>query len=40
MAVVAVFAQLVILAALPILPTKYDPMHDAISDYGVGNYHR
>jgi len=37
---VAVSAQLVLLVALHVLPTKYDPVHDAISDYGVGDYHR
>ena len=31
---------MVILVALHVLPTKYDPVHDAISDYGVGDYRR
>jgi hypothetical protein len=39
-ALIAVSAQLAILVALHVLPTKYDPVHDAISDYGVGDYHR
>jgi hypothetical protein len=39
-ALVAVSAQLSILVALHVLPTKYDPVHDAISDYGVGDYRR
>jgi len=37
-ALIAVSAQLGILIALHLLPTKYDPVHDAISDYGVGEY--
>jgi hypothetical protein len=39
--VVALFAvavQAVLLVTLHVLPTKYDPVHDAISDYGVGQY--
>ena len=39
-ALIAVSAQLSILVALHVLPTKYDPVHDAISDYGVGDYRR
>jgi len=39
-ALIAVTAQLSILVALHVLPTKYDPVHDAISDYGVGDYRR
>ncbi len=39
-ALIAVSAQLAILVALHVLPTKYDPVHDAISDYGVGDYRR
>src|ERR1700722_17552382 len=39
-ALVAVSAQLAILVALHVLPTKYDPVRDAISDYGVGVYRR
>jgi hypothetical protein len=39
-AMIAVSAQLAILVALHVLPTKYDPVRDAISDYGVGDYHR
>jgi hypothetical protein len=39
-ALIAVSAQLATLVALHVLPTKYDPVHDAISDYGVGDYHR
>jgi hypothetical protein len=38
LALIAVTAQLSILVALHVLPTKYDPVHDAISDYGVGDY--
>jgi hypothetical protein len=37
-ALVAVSAQLALLVALHVLPTKYDPVRDAISDYGVGDY--
>jgi hypothetical protein len=32
--------QAVLLVTLHVLPTKYDPVHDAISDYGVGSYRR
>jgi len=39
-ALIAVTAQLSILVALHVLPTKYDPVRDAISDYGVGDYRR
>jgi uncharacterized protein DUF998 len=37
-ALFAVSAQLGLLVALHLLPTKYDPVRDAISDYGVGDY--
>lgn len=37
-ALVAVALQAVLLVTLHVLPTKYDPVHDAISDYGVGAY--
>jgi Protein of unknown function (DUF998) len=37
-ALLAVSAQLGLLVALHGLPTKYDPIRDAISDYGVGVY--
>jgi hypothetical protein len=37
-AVLAVALQAVLLVRLHTLPTKYDPVHDAISDYGVGEY--
>src|ERR1700677_1968455 len=37
-ALIAASAQLGILVALHVLPTKYDPVRDAISDYGVGDY--
>jgi hypothetical protein len=37
-ALVAVALQAVLLVTLHVLPTKYDPVHDAISDYGVGEY--
>src|ERR1700684_760652 len=37
-ALLAVSAQLGLLVALHVLPTKYDPVRDAISDYGVGDY--
>jgi hypothetical protein len=37
-ALAAVSAQLALLVALHVLPTKYDPVRDAISDYGVGDY--
>src|ERR1700691_4559256 len=40
LAVIAATAQLGILVTLHVLPTKYDPVHDAISDYGVGDYRR
>jgi hypothetical protein len=40
LALIAVSAQLAILVALHVLPTKYDPVRDAISDYGVGAYRR
>jgi len=39
-ALIAVSAQLAVLVALHVLPTKYDPVRDAISDYGVGDYRR
>jgi hypothetical protein len=39
-ALIAVSVQLSVLVALHVFPTKYDPVHDAISDYGVGDYHR
>jgi hypothetical membrane protein len=38
LAALAVSVQLVILCVLHALPTGYDPIHDAISDYGVGKY--
>jgi hypothetical protein len=34
----AVALQAVLLVTLHVLPTKYDAVHDAISDYGVGDY--
>lgn len=37
-AVLAAAIQLVLLCVLHALPTGYDPIHDAISDYGVGKY--
>jgi hypothetical protein len=37
-ALLAVSAQLALLVALHVLPTKYNPVRDAISDYGVGDY--
>jgi hypothetical protein len=37
-ALLAVVVQAVLLVSLHVLPTKYDPVHDAISDYGVGEY--
>jgi Protein of unknown function (DUF998) len=33
-----VSAQAIILVTLHLLPTGYDPVRDAISDYGVGRY--
>ena len=39
-ALIAASAQLAILVALHVLPTKYDPVRDAISDYGIGDYRR
>ena len=39
-ALIAASAQLAILIALHVLPTKYDPVRDAISDYGIGDYRR
>jgi hypothetical protein len=39
-ALIAASAQLAILVTLHVLPTKYDPVRDAISDYGVGDYRR
>jgi uncharacterized protein DUF998 len=39
-ALTAVTVQLSVLIALHVLPTKYDPIRDAISDYGVGEYRR
>src|ERR1700735_2650890 len=38
LALIAASAQLGILVTLHVLPTKYDPVRDAISDYGVGDY--
>ena len=40
LALMALSAQVAILVALHVLPTKYDPVRDAISDYGVGDYRR
>jgi Protein of unknown function (DUF998) len=40
LALIAASAQLGILVTLHVLPTKYDPVRDAISDYGVGDYRR
>jgi hypothetical protein len=37
-ALLAVALQAALLVTLHVLPTKYDPVHDAISDYGVGEY--
>jgi hypothetical protein len=37
-ALIAVTAQLSILVVLHVLPTKYDAVRDAISDYGVGDF--
>jgi hypothetical protein len=37
-ALLAVSVQLVVLALLHVLPTGYNPVRDAISDYGVGRY--
>jgi hypothetical protein len=37
-ALLAVSLQSVLLVTLHVLPTKYDPVHDAISDYGVGEF--
>jgi hypothetical protein len=37
-ALLAVSVQVVVLALLHRLPTGYDPIRDAISDYGVGRY--
>jgi hypothetical protein len=37
-AILAVSVQVVVLATLHVLPTGYDPVRDAISDYGVGRY--
>ena len=37
-ALLAVSVQLVVLAVLHVLPTGYNPVRDAISDYGVGRY--
>jgi zinc transporter ZupT len=34
----ATLAYLVILAVLHVLPTGYNPIHHAVSDYGVGRY--
>jgi hypothetical protein len=39
-ALLAVFVQAVLLITLHLLPTKYDSVHDAISDYGVGDFRR
>jgi hypothetical protein len=38
LALLAVSVQAGLLVTLHVLPTKYDPVHDAISDYGVGQY--
>src|SRR6202046_2346137 len=40
LALIAASAQLGLLVTLHVLPTKYDPVRDATSDYGVGDYHR
>ena len=37
-AAVAVAVQTAALIALHLLPTGYNPVHDAVSDYGVGRY--
>lgn len=37
-ALLAVLVQLVVLVVLHLLPTAYNPVRDAISDYGVGRY--
>ena len=37
-ALLAVLVQLVVLVVLHVLPTGYNPVRDAISDYGVGRY--
>lgn len=37
-ALIAVLTQAALLVALHVFPTKYDPVRDAISDYGVGDY--
>ncbi|MGO8859861.1 MAG: DUF998 domain-containing protein [Acidimicrobiales bacterium] len=37
-ALLAVSVQLVLLVTLHALPTGYNPVRDAISDYGVGRY--
>jgi Protein of unknown function (DUF998) len=37
-AAVAVAAQTAALTVLHLLPTGYNPRHDAVSDYGVGRY--
>jgi hypothetical membrane protein len=37
-AAIAAAAQALALIALHLLPTGYDPMTDAVSDYGVGRY--
>jgi hypothetical protein len=39
-ALLGVSLQAVLLVTLHVLPTKYDTVHDAISDYGVGAYRR
>jgi hypothetical membrane protein len=39
-AAVAVGVQTASLIALHLLPTGYNPVHDAVSDYGVGRYRR
>ncbi len=39
-AVLAASVQVIVLVLLHILPTGYDPVRDAISDYGVGRYRR
>lgn len=38
MAVVATAAQTLALIALHLLPTGYDPISDAVSDYGIGRF--
>jgi hypothetical protein len=40
LAVLAVSVQVLVLAVLHRLPTGYEPIRDAISDYGVGRYRK